>query len=63
MFESRMVDDRGEPTTRDTDQVDSVWLSAAELGTCRFFPETLAGSLAGFLRGEAPGPVYLGDVD
>lgn len=63
MFESRMVDDRGEPTARDMDQVDSVWLSAAELGTCRFFPETLAGSLAGFLRGEAPGPVYLGDVD
>lgn len=63
MFESRLIDDRGTPTAVDTDQVGTVWLSADDFADRVFFPRALATSVAGFLRGGPPGPVYLGDVD
>jgi 8-oxo-dGTP diphosphatase len=62
MFEARLIDDRGEPTETDTDQVGTVWLSADEVVERRFFPRGLAGTVAEFLRGEPPGPVYVGEM-
>lgn len=63
MFECRLLDDAGAPNEPDTDQVGTVWLSADEVAGRRFFPRALAGTVAEFLRGESPGPVYVGDVE
>jgi 8-oxo-dGTP pyrophosphatase MutT (NUDIX family) len=63
MFESRLIDDRGVATAVDTDQVGTAWLSPDDLADRVFFPRALVATVAGFLRGGPPGPVYLGDVD
>lgn len=63
MFESRLIDDAGAPTEADTDQVGTVWLSAEDVATAEFYPRELSSTVAGFLHGEPPGPVYRGDVE
>ena len=63
MFESRLIDDGGAPSEVDTDQVGTVWLSADDVTSRRFFPVELAPTLAGFIHGGSPGPVYRGDVE
>ena len=63
MFESRLIDDQGEATAVDTDQVGTAWLSPNDLADRVFYPLALAAPVAAFLRGGPPGPVYLGDVD
>lgn len=63
MFESRVIDDGGVATETDKDQVGTVWLAADDIAGKDFYPRDLATAMAGFLRGEPPGPVYRGDVD
>jgi len=63
MFEARLIDDRGAPTEIDTDQVGTVWLSAADVVERRFFPRALATTVAEFLHGDPPGPVYVGEME
>lgn len=63
MFEARLVDQSGQPTETDAEQIGVDWVTAAELAGLRFFPLALAGPLGAWLRGGDPGPVYLGDAE
>lgn len=52
------------PCGRDPDQVGVAWVPVAELRQYRFYPRALIGRIQAIARGgQAPGPVYVGDVN
>jgi 8-oxo-dGTP pyrophosphatase MutT (NUDIX family) len=52
------------PRGLDSDQVGVVWVPVAELDQYRFYPRALIDRIQANVRdGQAPGPVYVGDVN
>ncbi len=63
MFAAEVVADHGGGHLADTYQMATEWITPGELADLRFYPQAVVPHLLSFVRGDDPGPVYLGDVD
>lgn len=63
MFEAEFVADHGDAHEADQYQEAVEWVPLDRLEEIRFYPAAVIPGLLAHVRGDSPGPMYLGDTD